>query len=322
MISGSSEQLLEQHQNEQRRLKLKKLEPKKKNAAKQQPRTPREQVRFYATSALACLSVSFGASLLFLVPLYVDPAISTLASDFVDPPTWCTTTRREDVVGINNCSWSSCREGCTSDMYKCIHVYVTYVTAEANATDAVWPSANLTAAELANVTADLQQSEEAMLLVNIKGCGYPPSVTCKNFSELYGVEGAVYPCYYSRVNRTVVMTSYNRGSQITTIVHFFAIPFVITVVSSVALCVMHCDCRFQRERRKVRRRPGTGLSGSGGGGCDHSGDECEEDDDGYDGRSCGHRSAGGGGAGSGSRGGFRGGGMPGARHRPFVENLR
>lgn len=331
MNSGSSEQLLEQHQNEQRRLKLKKLEPKKKNAAKQQPRTVREQVRFYTTATLACLSVSFGASLLFLVPLYVDPAISTLVSDFIEPATWCRTTRREDVVGINNCSWSSCREGCTSDMYKCLHVYVTYVE-DLNATAAL--PANLTVAEMANATAELPQSEEAMLQVNIKGCGYPPSVTCKNFSELYGVEGAVYPCHYSRFNRTLVMTSYNRSNQIAVIVNFFAIPFIVTVISSVALCIMHCDCRFQRERRKGERgRRGQhdcdGHHGDGG----HSQCGASEDDDydeeyeedgagGDDGasaadrRHCGGRRFLGGG---GSRVGI---GMPGTRQRPFLENLR
>lgn len=78
MISGSSEQLLEQHQNEQRRLKLKELGPKKKNVVKK--RTLRETASFYTTSTLAFFSVTAGASLLFLLPLYVDPAISTLVS--------------------------------------------------------------------------------------------------------------------------------------------------------------------------------------------------------------------------------------------------
>lgn len=246
MISGSSEQLLEQHQNEQRRLKLKELAPKKKNG--KQKRTWRERANFYATSTLAFFSVSAGASLLFLVPLYVDPAISTLVSDFVDTPTWCTTTRREDVVGIMNCSWSSCREGCTSDMYKCTHIYVTYI--ESNFT--FMP--NISTMMLANMT-ELEHSEEAMLLVNIKGCGYPPSISCNNFSDAYGVEGAIYPCHYSRMNKTVVLTSYDRGNQVSTIIHFFVVPFIITVISSIALCVMHCDCRCKKERNNRRRPP-------------------------------------------------------------------
>lgn len=247
MISGSSEQLLEQHQNEQRRLKLKELAPKKKNGLKQK-RTWRQRANFYTTSTLAFFSVTAGASLLFLVPLYVDPAISTLVSDFIDTPTWCTTTRREDVVGIMNCSWSSCREGCTSDMYKCTHIYVTYI--EANFTT----MPNISTILMGNST-ELEQSEEAMLMVNIKGCGYPPSVTCKNFSESYGIEGAVYPCHYSRINKTVVLATYDHNDQVSTIVHFFVVPFIITVISSIALCVMHCDCRCKKERNNRRRPP-------------------------------------------------------------------
>lgn len=268
MRSGSSELLLEQQQQELRNRKLKELAPKKKND-KPKKRSWRERANFYATSTLAFFSVTAGASLLFLVPLYVDPAISTLVSDFIESPTWCTTTRREDVVGIMNCSWSSCREGCTSDLYRCTHIYVTFIEASnvtlmpnlSTAISAAIPAATLqaqnlmlaAAATLNNMT-DIEHSEEAILLVNIKGCGYPPSVTCRNFSDLYGVEGAVFPCYYSRLNRTIVLTTYDRGDQVSMIINFFFVPFIITVISSVGLCVMHCDCSCQKERMHRQRQ--------------------------------------------------------------------
>uniref|UniRef100_A0A1B0CJ43 Uncharacterized protein n=2 Tax=Lutzomyia longipalpis TaxID=7200 RepID=A0A1B0CJ43_LUTLO len=86
-----------------------------------------------------------------------------------------------------------------------------------------------------------------------KGCGYPPSVKCRNFTDLYGVEGAIFPCYFSKFNRTVVMTNYKREDQVSMIVNFFVVPFIITVISSVALCVLHCDCRCKRERHPRRR---------------------------------------------------------------------
>lgn len=98
-----------------------------KKATKQaNGRSCREQALFYSTSLLAVIAMSAGSSLLFLVPLYVDPAISTLASNFVTEPVTCITTRREDMIGLANCSWSSCREGCTSDAYHCTHIYVSY----------------------------------------------------------------------------------------------------------------------------------------------------------------------------------------------------
>lgn len=268
MRSGSSELLLEQQQQELRNRKLKELAPKKKNGQPKK-RSWRERANFYATSTLAFFSVTAGASLLFLVPLYVDPAISTLVSDFIESPTWCTTTRREDVVGIMNCSWSSCREGCTSDLYRCTHIYVTFIEASnvtlmpnlSTAISAAIPAATLhaqhlmlTAAATLNNMTDIEHSEEAILLVNIKGCGYPPSVTCRNFSDLYGVEGAVFPCFYSRLNRTIVLTTYDRGDQVSMIINFFFVPFIITVISSVGLCVMHCDCSCQKERMHRQRQ--------------------------------------------------------------------
>ncbi|KAH8384121.1 hypothetical protein KR009_012192 [Drosophila setifemur] len=246
MRSGSSELLLEQQQQELRLRKIRELAPKKKNGNRRF-RSWRERARFYGTSTLAFFSVTAGASLLFLVPLYVDPAISTLSHDFIANPTLCTTTRREDLVGIFNCSWSSCREGCTSDLYRCIHIYVTFI--EQNITI----PENMT--DFRNYTADAEQSGEATLLVNIKGCGYPPTVTCKDFNGYYGVEGAIFPCFYSRKNKTVVLTSYNHDDQVAVIIHFFAVPFVITVLSSIALCIMHCDCRCKKDRSHRRNRP-------------------------------------------------------------------
>lgn len=269
MISGSSEQLLEQQQQELRNRKLKELVPKKKPAQVKKV-SWRERANFYFTSVLVFFCTTAGASLLFLVPLYVDPAISTLTSDFIENPTWCTTTRRDDVVGLMNCSWSSCREGCTSDLYRCTHIYVTYIIETSNET----MFANLSTAITASIDNDMQQartlmqtashtisnmtdivhSDEAILLVNIKGCGYPPSVQCKNFSDLYGEEGTVFPCYYSRINRTLVMTAYNEAYQWSMIINFFFVPFVITVVSSVGLCFMHCDCSCQKERNPQQRQ--------------------------------------------------------------------
>lgn len=271
MRSGSSELLLEQQQQELRNRKLKELAPKKKPPPVK-PRSFRERASFYATSTLAFFSVTAGASLLFLLPLYVDPAISTLVSDFIDTPTWCKTIRRENVIGINNCSWSSCREGCTSDIYRCTHIYVTFLESTNDTilsdlsmaiSDAI-PRAQLhakklmlsAAAELRNFTEfDLTEPDnESILLVNIKGCGYPPSVTCSNFVDLYGTEDAVFPCYYSRLNRTVVLTSYNRNTQVSMIINFFFVPFIITVISSVGLCIMHCDCSCQKERSHRQRQ--------------------------------------------------------------------
>ncbi|KAL6254461.1 hypothetical protein P5V15_014512 [Pogonomyrmex californicus] len=257
------------HERELRRRKLLELGF---GASRRRPprRTCRQRFNFYATSALAFVATSGGAALLFLVPLYVDPAISTLAADFSPEPVICTTSRREDLAGLFNCTWSSCREGCTSDVYKCTHIYVTYTpwsnasmkndTGGRNNT-----TANITTTTLSTVTAVSSPGDvEAVLLVNIKGCGYPPVVDCVNFTRELGYEGARFPCHYSRVNGSIVMANYNREAQVATIMHFFAAPFVVTLATSVALCVMHCDCRCtpppRHPPRGMRRSRGNDLS--------------------------------------------------------------
>lgn len=81
----------------------------------------------------------------------------------------------------------------------------------------------------------------------------PPSVRCKNFTDTYGYEGAVFPCFYSKKNKTVVMTSYNRDTQVNTIIHFFVVPFIISIVASIGICAIHCNCSCRKERPKYRR---------------------------------------------------------------------
>lgn len=121
-------QVNEKHDFQEQELRRRKLLELGFGASRRRPprRTCRQRFNFYATSALAFVATSGGAALLFLVPLYVDPAISTLAADFSPDPVICTTSRREELAGLFNCTWSSCREGCTSDVYRCTHIYVTY----------------------------------------------------------------------------------------------------------------------------------------------------------------------------------------------------
>lgn len=73
------------------------------------------------------------------------------------------------------------------------------------------------------------------------------------FYLTYVHTGAIYPCFYSRKNKTVVMTAFNRDTQVNIIIHFFVVPFIITVISSVGICLIHCSCNCKKERPKYRR---------------------------------------------------------------------
>lgn len=245
MRSASSELLLDTKQQQLRKKKLLELAAAKKTRKLGRPRTAREKAWFYATLSFAMVAVGSGSALLFLVPLYVDPAVSTLLADFVPEPVQCTTVRREQLAGLYNCTWSSCREGCTSDVYNCSHVYVTYWTAGGDDDDDGGGGNDLRGGRDGGDGGNGRRRRvpEAVLLVNIKGCGYPPAVACSNFTRSYGVPGATFPCHYSRLNRTLAVVGYDKRQQYADIVHYFAVPFTICVVTSVVLCVMHCDCQ-------------------------------------------------------------------------------
>lgn len=231
LLNAKCRQLLddELREQEERRQKLLELgyNAMAKRRAKKPKRTCKQRLAFYASSSLALVAITGGCALLFLVPLYVDPAISTLVADFFPEPVICTVTKREDLWGLFNCSWSSCREGCTSEVYRCTHIYVTYTpwtnTTEYNETE-------------------LEDLVDAVLLVNIKGCGYPPAVDCENFTRDLGYEGNQFSCYYSQVNGSIVLAEYDREAEMNVIINYFAYPLVMTVATTTVLCVMHCDC--------------------------------------------------------------------------------
>lgn len=49
------------------------------------------------------------------------------------------------------------------------------------------------------------------------------------------------------------MTAYNRDTQVNTIIHFFVVPFIISIVASIGICAIHCSCSCKKERPKYRR---------------------------------------------------------------------
>ncbi|XP_049806790.1 protein tipE [Schistocerca nitens] len=212
-------------------------------------RTCRQHIWWYGTWVLSTALVFSGCALLFLVPLYVDPAISTLAADFYPFPVECVTVRREDLTGLYNCTWSSCREGCTSDVYSCTHLYVNYKRPLYE-----YKGENESEAAAVLAAGPVVCEREAVLLVNIKGCGYPPEVVCDNFTASYGTEGATYPCYFSRVNKSQVIPLYEREHHVSIIINYLAIPLIITIASSLVLCAMHCDCSATERLRRLKSR--------------------------------------------------------------------
>lgn len=63
-------------------------------------------------STLAALSI---LGVVVVCPIMLDPAIDTLVSSFDDG--MCQTVYSRSLVGLSNCSWTSCREGNAADLH-------------------------------------------------------------------------------------------------------------------------------------------------------------------------------------------------------------
>lgn len=60
------------------------------------------------------------------VPFVIEPAFTTIFMEFDENAAECVTAEVEHFKGASNCSWTSCREGCTKEVYECTQIRVNY----------------------------------------------------------------------------------------------------------------------------------------------------------------------------------------------------
>ncbi|XP_066957758.1 protein tipE-like [Macrobrachium rosenbergii] len=179
------------------------------------------RLKYYTTLTLgttACLS-SF--IFMFLIPWILDPSISTLMANFDPEPVVCMTVQSDQRRGMKNCSWSSCKHGCTTEQFECDQIYVNYMH---------FPWAKYDASNFDNED-NLWVGVGVPIFVNIKACGYPPKINCSVFGDRHGRENDVFPCYYSRVDPNMVITSYDWNNEVTSIVLALLVPNVLCGLS-------------------------------------------------------------------------------------------
>ncbi|XP_066592392.1 protein tipE [Prorops nasuta] len=85
-----------------------------------------QKLLFYTTAFFILLSTFSLFAFLFLVPFVIDPAFNTIFMQFDTRPAECVTIDVESRRGTSNCSWTSCREGCTKELYDCTQIRVNY----------------------------------------------------------------------------------------------------------------------------------------------------------------------------------------------------
>ncbi|CAG0896833.1 unnamed protein product [Cyprideis torosa] len=199
-------------------------------------RTLRDHVRFGITGFFLIAAIVAFSCFVFLIPFVLDPAFSTVKANFVEEPVLCEVIASAELSGMSNCSWSSCRVGCTRELTSCVQINVRYNPI--NETTSEWDSG------------------EGKLFINIKGCGYPPSVNCSVFTVQYGSLGDRFPCYYSRSDPSVVVPSYDMESAQKALLYATLIPSTVFMCSVMSLCMMYvAACR----RKVLKRAPWMGY---------------------------------------------------------------
>jgi Na+ channel auxiliary subunit TipE len=92
----------------------------------EEERTLKQKLLFYTTAFFVLLATFSLFSFLFLVPFVIEPAFQTIFMEFDENRAQCFTDEAIIRAGTKNCSWTSCREGCTRDVYQCTQIYVNY----------------------------------------------------------------------------------------------------------------------------------------------------------------------------------------------------
>ncbi|XP_076658333.1 tipE homolog 2 phospholipid transfer protein isoform X1 [Halictus rubicundus] len=189
-----------------------------------------EKAKFYTSLCLGTTAILAVFAFLFLIPFVVEPAISTILADFSPHAVACVVTDHVYAEGLKNCSWASCREGCTSAALRCHQIRVNYTRL---------PFEEYMAKPLGSIPWDVPDTK---FFVNTEGCGYPPRVNCSDFARKYGFSniGKIFPCYYSRTYPETVVARYSWDENLRHLVLALVVPIVLYVVSVAVLCYWYC----------------------------------------------------------------------------------
>lgn len=228
-----------------------------------------DDIKYYTSLFLGTLCIVCVFGFLFLVPFVLDPAISTLMHDFVEEPVHCKVVTYSLKFGKRNCTWASCREGCTAAIFKCHQIRVTYSLEDyKNGTDIndidTWENLDRIEKEI-NPETDEPTGKTLLirdtpLLINIKGCGYPPGVDCDEYADRYNnhsLNNETFPCHYSKMNPWIVMSAYSRSDTMSGILCSILIPNILFVLSIIILVYWYCPycqarCRKYEEQTDLQ----------------------------------------------------------------------
>ncbi|CAG9816490.1 unnamed protein product [Phaedon cochleariae] len=232
--------------------------------------TWKQKLLFYTTAFFVLLGIFSLFSFLFLVPFVIDPAFTTIFMEFDEEPAQCVTLRTDRRLGASNCSWTSCREGCTKDIYDCTQIFVNYRIPSSNVTIEPQREKRSLLDDYdydATLEDDLQWSfREARLLPNVKGCGYPPMLNCSIFLKTYKEIGTNFSCYYSKIDPSMVISHLSMWQVYMNLVYALAIPIPSFILSVVYLAIAYFKIYNEDEEAAPLEKNAEDIDFAGGNG--------------------------------------------------------
>ena len=158
------------------------------------------------------------------------------------------------LIGISNCTWTSCRHGCTSEIFKCWHVLVNY-TLVSGSRPIPPPWASISSLALPPPPSTLDKPTK--LYPNVRGCGYPPKLQCEgnilfnphllninkllcdtfvDFFDEFGSLDSSYPCWISHMDPEIALTELDL-KKLKEEVMYSLVPLATFILSTLyALC--------------------------------------------------------------------------------------
>lgn len=139
---------------------------------------------------------------------YIDPALLTLMLRFRQAE--CRTREATFSRGISNCNWTSCKLGCTKDVYQCWKIKVEYVFDRSSKTLLPPWATDISSAKLFS-----EEKTFSRLFPNARGCGYPPELNCENFFSKYGMgkngtlNDVPFTCWVATMDKSIAVTNLN-----------------------------------------------------------------------------------------------------------------
>ena len=217
--------------------------------------------RYLLAHELGCCSLLAGTSFVVfmtLLPLVIDPSVLTFVLRL--EPASCLTVYTAALSGTSNCSWSSCQQGCTVEIFKCYHVNVSYllndpVQAAHLMDQQIQALEASSSSSMASVPYELPRQQPARLYPNVVGCGYPPDVDCDQFFHHYGRPLAfetTFPCFISMTDPTVAVVS----ADLTDAARRLAVGFSPLLVCLTLAVYVSLRLRCRRRKRDADRLKG------------------------------------------------------------------